>query len=66
LRFGILALGVGWFIDNFLPGAQVSVNPSAWYFANTVFILAFVVALATWAFFTSIAGRRLWKQNLFD
>jgi serine/threonine-protein kinase len=66
LRFGILALGVGWFIDNFLPGAQVSVNPSAWYFANTVFILAFVVALATWAFFTSIAGRRLWKSSLFD
>jgi hypothetical protein len=66
LRFGILALGVGWFIDNFLPGAQVSVNPSAWYFGNTVFILAFVVALATWAFFTSIAGRRLWKPTLFD
>jgi serine/threonine protein kinase len=66
LRFGILALGVGWFVDHFLPGAQVSVNPSAWYFGNTVFILAFVIALATWAFFTSIAGRRLWKQSLFD
>ena len=43
----------------------ITSNASAWYFANAAFMVASVLALAVWGFVTSIAGRRLWKQDLF-
>jgi serine/threonine-protein kinase len=63
-RFGLLALAVFIFVDSVLSSAQVTANTSAWYFGNTVFLIATVLALAAWGFHTSIAGRRLWKQDL--
>jgi len=66
LRFGLLALATFIFVDSLVTYTQVTTNTSAWYFGNDVLLLATVLALATWGFHTSIAGRRLWKQDLLD
>jgi hypothetical protein len=65
-RFGLLALAAFIFLDSIVSGVQVTANPSAWYFTNDLLLLAGVLALAGWAFHTSIAGRRLWKHDLLD
>ncbi len=64
LRFGLLALATFIFVDNLVNYTQPTTFTSAWYFGNDVVLLASVLALAAWGFHTSIAGRRLWKQDL--
>jgi len=64
LRFGLLAMTVYIFVDGTLSGVQPTLHTAAWYMGNSLFLLACVVALAAWGFHTSIAGRRLWKQDL--
>jgi hypothetical protein len=32
-------------------------DSSAWYFGNSLFLLAIVAALAVWAFYTATGGR---------
>jgi uncharacterized OB-fold protein len=66
LRFGLVALAVGIFVVDVLLNVPVTVHGSAWYLGSTVFVLATVVALAAWGFHASMAGRRLWKQDLFE
>jgi serine/threonine-protein kinase len=64
LRFGLLAMAVYIFVDELTRGVQATLHTSAWYLGNSVFLLACIVALAAWGFHTSIAGKRLWKQDL--
>jgi serine/threonine-protein kinase len=63
-RFGLLALATFIFVQSVVISTQVTASTSAWYFGNDVIILASVLALAGWGFHTSIAGRKLWKQDL--
>jgi hypothetical protein len=65
-RFGLLALSAFIFVDSLITYTQVTASTSAWYFGNDVLLLGSVVALAAWGFHTSIAGRRLWKQDLLS
>ena len=65
-RFGLLALATFIVVQNIVISTQVTASTSAWYFGNDVLILASVLALAGWGFHTSIAGRKLWKQDLLD
>ncbi len=64
LRFGLLALATFIFVDSLVTYTQVTASTSAWYFGHDVLLLASILALAAWGFHTSIAGRRLWKQDL--
>jgi serine/threonine-protein kinase len=66
LRFGLLALAAFIFVDGILNAIQATTNTSVWYFGNNVLLLAGVLALAAWGFHTSIAGRKLWKQDLLS
>ena len=65
LRWGLLSLAVAYFTDNLLLNVPVTANTSAWYFGNTVFMLAIIVALAVWAARTSISARRVWEREWF-
>ncbi|MDP8982445.1 MAG: hypothetical protein M3O35_17840, partial [Acidobacteriota bacterium] len=65
LRFGLVTLTVGIFVVDIFLNVPVTLHGSAWYFGSTVFVLATIVALAAWGFYTSMAGQRLWKQDLF-
>jgi hypothetical protein len=64
LRFGLLAMAVYIFVDGLISAVQPTMQTSSWYFGNNLFLLACVLALAAWGFRTSIAGRKLWKQDL--
>jgi hypothetical protein len=33
---------------------------------NDLFLLAFIVGLAAWACYTSMAGQKLWKESLLE
>ncbi len=66
LRFGLLALAVFIFVDGVVNGIQPTLDTSAWYLGNDIVLLAGILALAAWGFHTSIAGRKLWKQDLLS
>jgi hypothetical protein len=58
VRFGgLLAFVVGAFVSSLLFDAVITLDSSAWYFGNTVFVLAVIASLAVWAFYTA-TGRR--------
>ena len=61
LRWGLLSLCAAILFNEVanVPGARTS----AWYFGGTAFLLAVAVALAVWAFHTSLGGRKLWKED---
>ena len=58
VRFGgLLAFAIGTFASALLYDVWVTLDTSAWYFGNTMLLVAIVVALAVWGFYTSSAGR---------
>jgi serine/threonine-protein kinase len=60
VRFGgVLAFVVGSFVSSLLFDVVPTLDSSAWFFGSNVLILAMVVALAVWAFYTAV-GRRPW------
>ena len=65
LRFGLLCLAVGTFLAEILGGLPLTFNPSAWYFSTSIAVFGGALALVVWAFYTSMAGRRLWSDDLF-
>ena len=66
LRFGLLALTVFIVVSGVSGGVQATANLSAWYLPNDLLLLGGILALAAWGFRTSIAGRRLWSQDLLS
>ena len=58
VRWGLISLTVGVLTTNLLLSAPLSRDLSAWYAGNMLLFVAVNVALATWAFYTSVAGRR--------
>jgi len=63
LRWGLLAMAVMMFFGNItnIPAAV----PSAWYFSDSMFLLAIALAVAAWGFYVSLGGRKLWKEDFF-
>ncbi len=62
LRYGLLALSVGILMVGFLAPPP-TLQTSAWYFGNVAFLTLSAVALASWAFYTSLGNRRSWKPD---
>jgi hypothetical protein len=62
MRWGLLAYVVAVFASSLLLNAPVTLDMSAWYFGNATLLVAIVVALATWGFYTSVSGR-VWKTD---
>jgi len=66
LRWGLLSMAVGYVVALLLLGNATTLHASAIYFGNSLLVLITVLAIATWGLFVSMAGRRLWKNSLFD
>ena len=66
LRFGFLSFVVGAGITSILSLFPVTTDFSAWYAGSTIFAIAFVVALAIWAFHTALAGRPVFKSQFLE
>jgi serine/threonine-protein kinase len=63
MRFGLLALVIGLAIIDILSGLQVPSTASQWFFPNTIGVVLGILVLAIWAFRTSIAGTRLFRDE---
>ncbi len=66
LRFGFIALGIGMFTVDLLLNIPITTNLSSWYMGGSLFVLLTVVGLAVWGCYTSLAGQKIWKENLFE
>jgi hypothetical protein len=66
VRFGLLALATAVFTANLLLNISFTVDLSRWYAVNSICVVLSVVILAAWAYYTSLAGKRLLKEDLFD
>jgi predicted Ser/Thr protein kinase len=63
LRWGLLAAAVMLFFAN-ISNIPAAVS-SAWYFGESMFLLGLGLAIAAWAFYVSLGGRKLWKEDFF-
>ena len=66
VRFGLVALAIAVLTVNVLLSVPITLDFSNWYAVRTVCVLLSVAAVAAWGFYTSLAGQRLWKDELFD
>ena len=66
LRFGLLTFAVAGAFSFFLGAVHVTTSFSAWYSGYTIAILAAVLALAGWAFHTSLGGQELFAGGWLD
>jgi hypothetical protein len=44
----------------------ITLDFSNWYAARSLCVVLGFVVLAAWGFHTSLAGQRLWKDDLFE
>jgi serine/threonine-protein kinase len=65
-RFGLIVLGTAIFTANALLNLPYTLNFSSWYAAHTVGVLASLLALACWGFYSSLGGQKIWKDELLD
>jgi hypothetical protein len=66
VRFGIVTLAAGILTANLLLAVPMTASLSSWYAGSTAFAFLSLLALAAWAFHTSLGGRRLWSESLFE
>ena len=63
VRWGFTTLVVAVMVANLLLNTPVTANLSAWWFGQSVVLLAVPVVLAAWGLYRSIGGR-LWRADL--
>ena len=63
-RWGLLSIAVGVFVADIFLNMPATQDFSAWYSGHMLLLVGIVVALAAWAFYTSVANR-LWRRDLF-
>lgn len=66
VRFGLIALAMGIFTVNIVLSAPLTLDASAWYAGNAALVLLSIITLAAWGFYTSLAGQKLLKEELFQ
>ena len=66
VRFGLIVLGVCCFTTNVLANVPYTLDFSNWYAASSLIIVLFYVALGAWGFYLSLAGKPLWRDELFE
>jgi hypothetical protein len=66
VRFGLIVLALATFMANVLLNLPFSLDFSSWYATHCVFVLLAFVAIASWGFYTSLAGQSLWKDELLE
>jgi hypothetical protein len=60
LRWGLLPFTIGVFVTSLLFDLPPTFDTSAWFFGNMLFLIAILVGLTVWGFYTSVGGR-LWN-----
>ncbi len=65
-RFGLLTVVVAHFMLYFLSQMPINTDFTAWYSGHMIAAFAGLIALAGWAFHTSLGGQKLFAGNLLD
>jgi protein kinase-like protein len=65
-RFGLITLTVAIFTANVLLNVPYALDFSAWYATDAFAVLLSFVAIAAWGFYTSLGGKSLLKEDLFQ
>ncbi|HEV1995905.1 MAG TPA: hypothetical protein VGR03_16350, partial [Candidatus Acidoferrum sp.] len=66
VRFGLIVLAIGIVLANVLLNVPYTMDFSTWYAARSLCVVLAFVVMAIWGFYTSLAGQRLWKDELFE
>ncbi len=66
VRFGLIVLATATFMTNVLLNLPCTLNFSDWYITSSIWVLLSFVALVAWGFYTSLGGKKLWKDELFE
>jgi hypothetical protein len=66
VRFGLVSLAAALFATDVILNVPTTANFSNWFIGSTIFVYASVAALGIWAFYISLAGQKLWKEELFE
>lgn len=66
VRFGLVSLVAALFATDLLLNLPITTNTSSWFIGAALFGYASVAALTIWGFHTALAGKKLWKEELFD
>lgn len=66
VRFGLIALAVATFTANVMLNVPYTLDTSYWYAPGVILTGLSFVALAVWGFYTSLAGQKLLKEELFE
>jgi hypothetical protein len=66
VRFGLIVLAMGVLTVDVLINVPITLDFSNWYAARVVCVVLVFLVVAAWGFYTSLAGQRLWKEDLFE
>ncbi|HKA18192.1 MAG TPA: serine/threonine-protein kinase [Blastocatellia bacterium] len=66
VRFGLIALLTLYWTNDLLGSLPLTIDPSAWYAGNTTVVITAVLALAVFAFYTSLGGQRVFQGKLLE
>ena len=66
VRYGLIALAAAVFTANVLLNLPYTLDMSKWYAGESVAVLLSFAFIAGWGFYTAVAGRQIFKGELFD
>jgi serine/threonine protein kinase len=66
VRFGLIVLAMGVLTVDVLVNVPMTLDFSYWYAGRSLSVVLGFVLIAAWGFYTSLAGQRLWKDDLFE
>lgn len=66
VRFGLIVLALGVLTVDVLINVPMTLDFSYWYAGRSLSVVLGFLVIAAWGFYTSLAGQRLWKDDLFE
>ncbi len=66
LRFGLVALAISILVSSLFSRVPITTDFSAWYAGTALFTLLAVLALALYAFHTSLGGQKVFEGKLLE
>jgi hypothetical protein len=66
VRFGLIVLAIGVLCVDVLLNLPITLDFSSWYAGRSLFVVLIFMLIAAWGFYASLAGQRLFAEDLLD
>ena len=66
VRFGLIALAIAVFTANVLLNLPFTMDFAKWYTGQSIAVVLSFAFIAGWGYYTALAGRQVFKGELFD